>query len=68
MFKSKNKIEVRKNTTIDGEIIDKDKMNYKIIGKYIKDLYFSIPSSKTFFYYQKIFQIIKLILILRVIK
>ena len=24
-------------------------MNYKIIGKYIKDLYFSIPSSKTFF-------------------
>ena len=24
-------------------------MNYKIIGKYIKDLNFSIPNSKTFF-------------------
>ena len=28
-------------------------MNYKIIGKYIKDLNFSIPNSKTFFYFLK---------------
>ncbi len=28
-------------------------MNYKIIGKYIKDLNFSIPSSKTFFLLSK---------------
>ena len=29
------------------------KMNYKIIGKYIKDLNFSIPNSKTFFLLSK---------------
>jgi preprotein translocase subunit SecB len=28
-------------------------MNYKIIGKYIKDLIFKIPNSKTFFYLSK---------------
>ena len=28
-------------------------MNYKIIGKYIKDLNFSIPNSKTFFLIKK---------------
>ena len=28
-------------------------MNYKIIGKYIKDLYFCIPNSKTFFLLSK---------------
>ena len=28
-------------------------MNYKIIGKYIKDLNFSIPNSKTFFLLSK---------------
>ena len=29
------------------------KMNYKIIGKYIKDLNFNIPNSKTFFLLSK---------------
>ena len=29
------------------------KMNYKIIGKYIKDLKFSIPNTKTFFLLSK---------------
>jgi preprotein translocase subunit SecB len=28
-------------------------MNYKIIGKYVKDLIFKIPNSKTFFYLSK---------------
>ena len=28
-------------------------MNYKIIGKYIKDLNFNIPNSKTFFLLSK---------------
>ena len=28
-------------------------MNYKIIGKYVKDLVFKIPNSKTFFYLSK---------------
>ena len=28
-------------------------MTYKIIGKYIKDLYFSIPNAKTFFLLSK---------------
>ena len=31
----------------------KIKMNYKIIGKYIKNLDFSIPSPKTFFMLSK---------------
>ena len=29
-------------------------MNYKIIGKYIKDLNFSIPNPKTFFTFKDI--------------
>ena len=28
-------------------------MTYKIIGKYIKDLYFNIPNAKTFFLLSK---------------
>ena len=43
-------------------------MSYKIIGKYIKDLDFSIPNAKTFFSLTKEIQIIKLILILKVIR
>ena len=43
-------------------------MTYKIIGKYIKDLKFKIPHPKHFFHYQKIYQIIKLMLILKVPK
>ena len=43
-------------------------MNYKIVARYIKDIDFNIPNSKTFFFYQKILQIIKLILILKVTK
>ena len=39
------------------------KMNYRIIGKYIKDLEFKIPSPKTFFLLSKILKITKLILI-----
>ena len=31
----------------------KKKMNYKIIGKYIKDLNFNIPNPKTFFLLSK---------------
>ena len=57
---------VKKN--YNGEIIDKKKMNYKIIGKYIKDLSFSIPNSKTFFCYLKKYLSIKLILTLKTIK
>ena len=34
-------------------------MNYKIIGKYIKDLSFSIPNSKTFFLLSKEIILIK---------
>ena len=30
-------------------------MNYKIIGKYIKDLNFSIPNPKTFFTFKRHF-------------
>ena len=44
---------------LDGEIIEIKKMNYKIIGKYIKELNFNIPNPKTFFYFQKIFLITK---------
>ena len=39
--------------TIDGEIVDKKKMSYKIIGKYIKELNFNIPKPKTFFLLSK---------------
>ena len=31
----------------------KTKMNYKIVGKYIKDLKFEIPNLKTFFLLEK---------------
>ena len=31
----------------------KIKMNYKIVGKYIKDLRFEIPNPKTFFLLEK---------------
>ena len=41
------------NQTIEGEVIDKKKMSYKIIGKYIKDLRFNIPNPKTFFLLSK---------------
>ena len=51
-----------KDIIIDGEITKKEKMNYKIIGKYIKDLNFQIPNQKLF-YYQKICQITELKLI-----
>ena len=51
---------------MEGEIIDKDnkkeKMTYKIAAKYIKNINFNIPNARTFFYYQKKFQIIKLTL------
>ena len=41
-----------KDIIIDGEITKEEKMNYKIIGKYIKNLNFQIPNPKLF-YYQK---------------
>ena len=34
-------------------------MNYKIIGKYIKDLNFSIPNTKVFIYFPKTLQTTK---------
>ena len=37
-------------------------MTYKIAAKYIKNINFNIPNARTFFYYQKKFQIIKLTL------
>ena len=40
--------------TIDGEIVKRKKMNYKIIGKYIKSLNFNIPNPKTFFAFKDI--------------
>ena len=43
-------------------------MSYKIIGKYIKDLKFNIPNPKTFFFFQRIYLITKLILILKALK
>ena len=53
-FKNKNKTSINSNNkTIDGEIVDKKKMNYKIIGKYIKELTFNIPNPKTFFLISK---------------
>ena len=68
-IKNKSKKNMKNdNKTIDGEIVDHKKMTYKIIGKYIKDLKFNIPNPKTFFCSQKIYLIIKLILILRALR
>ena len=36
-----------------GKQLIEIKMSYKIIGKYIKDLNFNIPNSKTFFLLNK---------------
>ena len=48
------KIKNKENqNTIDGEIVKRIKMSYKIIGKYIKNLNFSIPNTKTFYLLSK---------------
>ena len=58
-FKNKLKQEEKKNETIEGEILDKKKMTYKIIGKYIKDLNLIFQIQKHFFFFQKIYLVIK---------